>query len=76
MMELEIEYAGIPMTITGYYIKAEDSVMYYSDMSGNPGMASHFDIAKVLVGGIDIWEILSTSQLNSLYQMCIEKIEE
>ena len=76
MIELEIEYAGVPMIITGYYIPAEDSVMYYSDMSGNPGMSSHFDIAKVLVGGIDIWELLSSQQLNNLTEMCIEKVEE
>jgi hypothetical protein len=36
LTELETEFAGIRLTVTGnIYTKPESAVMYYSDMSGN-----------------------------------------
>jgi hypothetical protein len=51
LTELEIEFAGIQLTVTGIFTPSESAVMYYSDMSGQPTSGAEFDIDSVQING-------------------------
>jgi hypothetical protein len=77
-MQVEINYLGVPLTVQGTYYEGESQVMYDSNGEGYPGSSSEFEILEITVSDseIDIWELLSSNQIDEITNLVIEKIEE
>lgn len=74
-MEVQINYKGIDLIVEGIYTPPEETVMYYSDMSGYPGAASEFECNSIYVEDVDIFELFSLEDLERIEELCINKIE-
>ena len=76
MEVIEIEFKGIKLSVVGAYIPPEESITYYSDMSGHPGSNSDFDINGIFAQETDIYELFGEKDLEIIKDLTIEKIEE
>jgi hypothetical protein len=65
LTELEIESAGIQLTVTGIFTPSESAVMYYSDMRATC-FSAEFDIDSVQINGQEINDILSEDQFDEI----------
>lgn len=76
-MEVEINYAGIPLTVIGNYYEGDPQVVYDSNWEGYPGSPSEFEITNITVSDsfIDIWQLFSNLQIDEITELVIEKIE-
>lgn len=73
MQKFEIEFENIPLTVKGYYVEAEEEILYYGDLGGHPGSLASFDIRKVLVEDVNIYNLLSESVLDLITQQILEE---
>jgi hypothetical protein len=73
-MKIEITYKGILLEVEGTYAEAEDRVIYYGDLDGNPGSPAIFDINAVFVQDVDIYELLSEDSLIEIETLILEEI--
>ena len=74
-IEIEINIAGIDITVNGYYSPEEPMVMYYPDGNGYPGCSSEFDIKSIQVNGANIAELISDKVYNEIKEKVINHIE-
>jgi hypothetical protein len=72
----EIVYCDIPFTVTGIFHAAEAPDYYNSDGSGYPGCPASFDLDEILINGVNVYEILTNSQIDEITDLVIEKFEE
>ena len=75
LIEVEIDFAGIPMTVSGVFSPAEECVMYYSDMSGYPGSGADFEIDSIQINGQEVNDLLSDEQYEEVVEKCITYLE-
>lgn len=77
-MQVEINYLGVPLSIEGDYYEGEPQVMYDSNGGGYPGSPSEFEVRRITVSDsdVDIWELLSSKQIDEIAELVIEKTEE
>lgn len=77
-MEVEINYAGVPLTVIGNYYEGDPQVVYDSNWGGYQGSPSEFEITEITVSDsdVDIWELLSNKQMDEITELVIEKTEE
>jgi len=75
LTEVSVDFAGIPMTVTGTFTPSENCVMYYSDMSGYPGSAAEFEIDSIQINGQEVNDLLSDDQFDEVMEMCINSLE-
>lgn len=75
LTEVAIDFAGIPMTVTGIFSPAEPCVMYYDDMSGYPGSNAEFDIDSIQINGQEINDLLNDDQFDEIVEKCITYLE-
>lgn len=57
-IEKDIEYKGYELRVIGEYDPGEDTVMYYSDMSGHPGTPASFEATEIYLGEEPILDFL------------------
>ena len=76
MREIGVVYREVALLVEGTYTKGEDSVFYDSDLGGYPGSSSEFDINAIYVGGIDIYELFYSEQLDEISEVCLISIED
>jgi len=74
--EIEIKWNTLILVVGGEYIEAEAEESYHGDGSGYPGAPSEFNIEYVMCDSQDIFEELSFTQLSSIKDDVINKIEE
>ena len=68
MRNLAVNYRGVILEIEGEYYQGEERSFDY------PGSGHEFEIYHIFAGGLDIYDILETSQIYELERLCIEKI--
>jgi len=75
-MEVDIDYNGFPLTVIGDFTPAEDSIMYYRDMSGTLGSPSQFDVHEVYLSDSshNIFELLDDDQVREVESLILEKL--
>ena len=71
-IEIELNIAGIDITVSGIYSLGEPSEMYDSDMAGYPGSNDEFELESVQINGKEIIDIIS----DDIYDEIIEKVIE
>ena len=76
-MEIEIEFKGIKLLVSGTYTPPEEPVRYYNDMSGHPGSNSDFDINEIFVEGFQLARIpkqrLYTGRKQRIFETSLNK---
>jgi hypothetical protein len=71
MKNLTVNYRGVMLEVEGEYYQGEEREFDY------PGSGHEFEIEHVYAGSnIDIYDILETSQIYNLENLCIDKINE
>jgi hypothetical protein len=73
-MIIEIDYKQIDLEVEFNYIPEEPMVMYHKDGSGDPGSASEAEILRVLIGDIDIYDLVE-DQIEKIEQLVLESYE-
>jgi len=61
MTKAEVEYKGVKFEVTYYHQPSEPEVRYYSDGTGYPGCAEHFEIENITFKGEDFTELLENN---------------
>jgi hypothetical protein len=74
-IEVEINIAGVDVTVSGWYSPEEPMVKYDSNMEGYPGCYSEFEIDSIQVNGTDITELVSDDVYNEIIEKVINNIE-
>ena len=64
------------LVVTGDYLREEKPVFYYKDGSGDPGCPAEFDIEKVEIGGLDVTNTYSETELDRISDLALEKAIE
>ena len=74
-MEIQINYKGIDLVVSGDYDKGEETVYYDSNGEGYPGVEPYFDIDKIYVldSSVDILDLLY-DDLDCIVDLVIEKL--
>lgn len=75
LTEVAIDFAGIPMTVTGVFSPAESCIMYDNDMSGMPASNAEFDIDSIQINGQEVNDLLNDEQYDSIVELCINSLE-
>lgn len=65
-VNVTVNYCDIEFQVKGFYIKGDDY-----DYTG-----SCIEDEQILIQGIDVYEILSTKQMNDIIDLAIEEIED
>ena len=65
-IKVAVNYCGIEFEVKGFYIKGDDY-----DNTG-----SYLEDEDILIEGVDVYEILSTKQMNDIIDLAIEQIED
>jgi hypothetical protein len=65
-VNVTVNYCDIEFEVRGYYIKG--------DTYDNTG--STIEDEEILIQGIDVYEILSQRQINDIFDLAIEQIED
>lgn len=66
VIEYDIEYDTVPLTVKGVYYPEEPEIRYSSDGSGYPGCAAEFDIKDVICGQQSVLALLDYQQIKEL----------
>jgi hypothetical protein len=74
-IEVEINIAGVDVTVSGWYSPEEPMIKYDSNMEGYPGCDSEFEIDSIQVNGTDITELVSDEIYNEIIEKVINNIE-
>ena len=64
-IKVAVNYCGIEFEVKGFYIKGDDY-----DNTG-----SYLEDEDILIEGVDVYEILSTNQINDIIDLAIHEIE-
>lgn len=72
-VEIGVTIYDVYLDVSGYYSPPEPMVMYYPDGSGYPGCSAEFEIEKVTVKGVDIYDLLSEHVKKVIAEEVIEK---
>jgi hypothetical protein len=73
LIDIEVKVYDVILEVSGYYSSPEPMVMYYADGSGYPGSSADFEIEKVTVEGVNIYELLSEHVKKVIEEEVIEK---
>jgi hypothetical protein len=65
-VNVAVNYCDIEFQVKGFYIKGSDE-----DYTG-----SCIEDEEILIEGIDVYEILSTKQMNDIIDLAIQEIED
>lgn len=65
-VKVAVNYCGIEFEVKGFYIKGDDE-----DYTG-----SCIEDEEILIEGVDVYEILSTKQMNDIIDLAIGIIED
>ena len=65
-VKVTVNYCDIEFEVKGFYIKGSDY-----DYTG-----SCIEDEEILIQGIDVYEILSTKQMNDIIDLAIQEIED
>ena len=78
METVRIQFKDIDFDVKGDYEQAEEEVRYYGDLGGHPGSESSFEIEEICVFGssVDVFELFSSADLETIVQLVITEIEE
>ena len=69
-MKLETIYNDVPFEVEGNYYKGSIGSYEY------PPEGSEFEITKILINGIDVYQILSDWQLTEIEEQIINELYE
>lgn len=75
LTEIELNIAGVDITVSGWYSPEEPMVKYDSNMEGYPGCSSEFEIDSIQINGTDITELVSDEIYNEIIEKVINNIE-
>ena len=65
-IKVAVNYCNIEFEVKGFYIKGSDY-----DYTG-----SCIEDEEILIEGVDVYEILSTKQMNDIIDLAIKQIED
>lgn len=65
-VKVTVNYCDIEFEVKGFYLKG--------DSYDNTG--SCIEDESILIEGVDVWEILSTKQINDIIALAIQKTED
>ena len=65
-IKVAVNYCNIEFEVKGFYIKGSDY-----DYTG-----SCIEDEEILIQGVDVYEILSTKQMNDIIDLAIQEIED
>jgi hypothetical protein len=65
-IKVAVNYCGIEFEVKGFYIKGDDY-----DYTG-----SCIEDVEILIEGVDVYQILSTKQMNDIIDLAIHEIED
>ena len=65
-IKVTVNYCDIEFEVKGFYVKGDDY-----DNTG-----SYLEDEDILIGGINVYEILSTKQINDIIDLAIHEIED
>ncbi len=72
---ISIEYLTVSLEVQGIYTKEIPEVRYTWNGDGSPAEPASYEIEKVLVGGLDIYTMLSDKQLEEIELLCLNYYE-
>ena len=75
LTEIELNIAGVDITVSGWYSPEEPMVKYDSNMEGYPGCDAEFEIDSIQINGTDITELVSDEIYNEIIEKVINNIE-
>lgn len=75
MEQVELNYKGVTLEVEGDYTPYDSGVWRYPDGSGQPPSAAEFSITSIMLGYVDVWELLEDN-LEEVEELCIRKITE
>ncbi len=68
--EVAITFKDVELIVSGNYFKGDKETRDY------PGTNSYFEVCKIFVGGVNIYDLFSWEDIDVIEELIIEKIEE
>jgi hypothetical protein len=75
VVEVDIKYRGVEITVDGYYTPEEPMVMYYDDGSGYPGSPAEMEIHDIKYFDVSVKDLYeSLDVITEIEDLIIEKL--
>lgn len=75
--EIDIEYKGVLITVSGDFTPEEREIMYYKDGTGYPGYSAEFLVEKIMFDGTDVTELYeSMERVDAISELVLKCIND